>query len=191
MQLPQLPRISSNIMLAVAIFIVLLFSMADMLMLLSYSGQTTAFLAYLNQKVDSINHSDNETYKAQVAEYLMYLTRNQTALSQQVNLTSQDSLRAINNLTKEDENLLNRVVADEDRIANLTTYIASLNLTDTPTPQIVYVNRTITVEAPVDSRSCRQKIIDEHGLGPLLDIVACCYNTPPVGYSQECCNCYN
>lgn len=189
MQPPQFPRISSSILLAAAIGIVLLFSIADMLMLLSYSSQATAFMAYLNQKIDSANHSENETYKAQVAGYLAYLNSQINALSQQVNLTSQDSLRAINNLTKTNENLLNRVVADEGRIANLTAYIASLNLTDATAPQIVYVNRTVTVEAPVDNRTCRQKIIDEHGLGPLFDIVYCC-ESRTYGFADECCACY-
>jgi hypothetical protein len=189
MQFPQFPKISSNFILAAAIFVVLLFSMADMLMLLSYSGQTTTYFAYLNQKVDMLNQSsDNNTYKAQVGEYLKYLDTRITTTSQQLNISLQDSLQEINNLKKSNENLTNRLDALNKSVISIN-YTGSPVMNCTNTTTTIYVNQTIPTPV-TDNRTCRQKLLDLHGLGPYFDVVACCNNVPPVGYSQECCACY-
>lgn len=197
----QLPKISSNVVLAVAIFIVLLFSIADMMLLLSYSGQTTAFLTFLNQKIDTINHSDNETYKEQVAGYLAYLDSRINSTSQQASIASQDSLQEINTLKKSNENLQTMIFKMNKTIDNLTIYIIKMNDTyqalgmrTANNTTEYYINSTYVPEeninvTPVDNRTCKQKIIDLHGLGPMFDIVYCC-ESRAYGFADECCACY-
>ena len=190
----QLPRISSNFILAAAIFVVLLFSMADMLMLLSYSGQTTAYLLFLNQKADMMGQAyPNDTYKVQVAGYLAYLDTRINTTSQSYNIALQDSLQEINTL-KELNKIMNKT------IGNLTIYIIKLNETyqalgmrtaDNVTEY--YINNTYVPEKNVtqviEQLSCRQKLINEHGLGPMFDVVYCC-ESRAYGFADECCACY-
>jgi hypothetical protein len=197
----QLPKISSNILMAAGLIVVLLFSIADMLMLLSYSGQTTTFLMFLNQKTDMINHSDNETYKAQVAGYLAYLDNRINFTSQQANTASEGCLSRVKSLEESNKNLQNSVILMNRTIDNLTIYIMKINDTyqalGMRTANNIteyYLNNTYVPEekinvTPVDNRTCKQKIIDLHGLGPMFDIVYCC-ESRAYGFADECCACY-
>lgn len=194
---PKLPpiKISNELILAVGIIFVGLIAAAGIVMVLSVQSSTQTAVVFL---YSAINQS-NDTFKQDTNGHLLFLQNSIYGVSQSCNSSSQDSLRRINNLTESNANLKtlldageSRIDADEKKLDNLTAYIGSLNLNCTNTTTTVYVNQTIP--APVQNQtapiSCRQKIMNEHGLGPLLDLVACCYNSPPVGYSQECCACF-
>jgi septal ring factor EnvC (AmiA/AmiB activator) len=140
---------------------------------------------------------------------------NISALSQQLNITAQNSLQQINSLKESNANLQNQLAADENKIAayemkfgnltanlqnqlgadekkfdNLTAYVNKINQTCTNTTTIIYINQTAPVQNQTSSVSCRQALMNKYGLGPEFDVVACCNRNPPVGYWQECCACY-
>jgi hypothetical protein len=186
--------------MASAILLVGLVALGSLIMALTLSSSTQNAVVYL---YNLINTSQNNSYPLEVNGHLAYLQQSILTVSQQVNLTSQDNLRRINNLTESDKNLLNRIVADEGRISNLTDYISRLNFTCTNTT-IIYnmTNGSMDMPAPPVSGivpqkpgtewpvpTCRQALISKYGLGSYFDVVSCC-ELRTYGFADECCACY-
>ncbi|QLJ52555.1 MAG: hypothetical protein Sv326_0454 [Candidatus Fermentimicrarchaeum limneticum] len=176
------PKIDNRFWFAIPISFSVLCAFFTISVFNSYAQKVDQRFASQNSRIGELDKF-NDTYKQQVNSYLAYLATAQNTLSQQVNLTSEDSLQRINSLKEQDKNLQNQLDA-------LNKTLLDINCTGTNTT-IIYNN---TVQVPVqnttiDSRTCRQKLLDLHGLGPYFDVVACC-ELRQVGYADECCTCY-
>jgi hypothetical protein len=187
MNIPTIPKFDKVLLIPIVISIAI--GVFTVMIMQSYSGQTdnniNLLYGYLMQMNDTYTFVLSQGRN--ITTQYMLARQDFTVLSQLVNNTQKDNLQAINTIKESNKNLQTQLDA-------LNSYVHNLNLTApaqvNATPQVIYVNRTVTVQAPVDNRSCRKKIMDEHGLGDYFDVVACCYSTPPVGYWQECCGCF-
>jgi hypothetical protein len=179
--MPNLPiKISNNTILAAGIILVGLIAVADLVMVLSYGSTTQQAITIL---YSAISRSNNDSFKQEVNGHLAYLQQSILGVSQSCNISSRDNLQEINTL-KDERSIYNQ------SIINLTLYIKTLNCTGTNTT-IIYNN---TVQVPVlinttDNRTCREKLLNLHGLGPYFDLVYCC-ESRQYGFSDECCACY-
>jgi len=172
-----------------------------------YTNQTDNNFGILASMIEQYNSSmDFVISQGRNITHQYLLTENNiSALSRQLNITSQNTIQQVNSLKEFNTTLQNQIAADnrkfdnlnaslqnqlaadERKLDNLTAYVNRINLTCTckNTTTVVYLNQSSPAQV-----SCRQKIMNEHNLGSLFDVVACCNNNPQVGYWQECCACY-
>jgi hypothetical protein len=177
-----------------------------------YTNQTENKFSILASMIEQYNSSmDLVISQGRNITHQYLLTENNiSALSRQLNITSQNTIQQMNSLKESNTNLQNQIAADdrkfdnlnaslqnqlaadERKLDNLTAYVNRINLTCTckNTTTIVYLNQSSPAQNQTASISCRQALMNKYGLGSEFDVVTCCNRNPPVGYWQECCACY-